>query len=252
MSGIPFNKLAIYQLNRKVYCWMNKNIVTLLTIIGSIASIIGVVLYFIKSEGKSKKDDFKKEELEIKHLTTGITRSFIESKFGVPVVVEEYRKYKTKGLYFNFKRFYLTVLVDKNGMVLYYSITSKDRNFRPPIPYLEAKLGDKTFSELGTASHLYSYKSSKYYEYAEVTNLGNPSSYRNIYLAFHSSGVDFSKKEHSYAVLSMDGPNEVAAFRQQARPNTYGIGDIHGFKEEEEVLKEIGVGIEYFAARDLP
>ena len=264
---------------------MNKSVITWLGVIGSIASIIGLAIFFIPSNDKEaatysnnkltalgngniiingpanninlsntgiSQTNNDKEEFEIKHLTTGISKSFVESKFGVPAIVEDYNKYKIKGLYYNFKKFYLSVLVDKNSKVIYYSITSKDRNFRPEIPYLQSKLGEKSFSELSNGTHLYSYKSSKYYEYAELINLGNPSSYRNIYLAFHSSGIDMSEKEHSYAVLDMDGSNKVAIFRQQAHPNTFGLGDIHSFENEEEVLKEIGVGIEYFAARDLP
>jgi len=193
----------------------------------------------------------QKEEIGLKYLTTGITRSFAESKLGQPIIIENYDKYKVKGLYFNCERFYLTVLIDKNDNIIFYSITSKSKYFRPIIPYLGSNLGNKTFAALGAARHLYSFMSSKYYEYAEVIYLGNPSNYRNIYLAYHSSGVDFSEKEHSYAVLSSQGTAAVTAFRGEARPNTFGVGDMHGFDNEEEILKEIGVGIDYFSARDL-
>jgi pimeloyl-ACP methyl ester carboxylesterase len=97
----------------------------------------------------TKSLEISKEEGEIKHLTTGISRSFIESKFGPPVIVEDYSKYKIKGLYYNFNRFYLTVLTDKDSKAIYYSITSKDRNFKPAIPYLNVNLGDKTFAGVG-------------------------------------------------------------------------------------------------------
>lgn len=83
------------------------------------------------------------------------------------------------------------MVYDNNNTVILYSVTSKDENFHPEVPYLRKTLGHK-FKDFGSdIDYLQSSYSSKFYQYEEGHYLGNHGNYRNFYLAYNPAGVDY-------------------------------------------------------------
>ena len=195
---------------------------------------------------KTKNQSYPIESLN--EITTGWSKEYLEHKFGPAIIKNVYSKYGVTESIHSFPKFYLQTIFDKNDKLIFYSVTSKSLNFHPKVPSIGIILGKKTFSEIGEGEHLYSYLGSKYYTYAEVHYFGNLGNYRNYYFAYNPAGVDYAL-EWFPAVLDTDGKNEIDKMRRRAKPNTFGVGDILG--DELDMLKNIGIGIDYYIARDI-
>ncbi|WP_227659818.1 ETEC_3214 domain-containing protein [Hafnia alvei] len=196
----------------------------------------------------------KKAEDNLHVIYTGASIKYIESIFGAPVKEEHSEDGKVNEYIYSFRKFYLQVVYDNNNTVILYSVTSKDKDFHPEIPYLDKTLGHK-FKDFGNdINYLQSGYSSKFYQYEEGHYLGNPGNYRNFYLAYNPAGVDYFEL-HSLPDFYNNNkfpPNkkDLEEFRSNNAPNTFGVGDIHGGPEGLEL--SFGLGIDYYDARDIP
>jgi hypothetical protein len=196
----------------------------------------------------------KKAEDSLHVIYTGASIKYIESIFGAPVKEEHSEDGKVNEYIYSFRKFYLQVVYDNNNTVILYSVTSKDKDFHPEIPYLDKTLGHK-FKDFGNdINYLQSGYSSKFYQYEEGHYLGNPGNYRNFYLAYNPAGVDYFEL-HSLPDFynnNKSPPNkkDLEEFRGNNAPNTFGVGDIHGGPEGLEL--SFGLGIDYYDARDIP
>ncbi|KEP02180.1 hypothetical protein EH65_24390 [Escherichia coli] len=73
-------------------------------------------------------------------IYTGASIKYIESIFGPPVKEEHSEDGRVHEYIYSFKKFYLQVVYDNNNTVILYSVTSKDENFHPEVPYLRKPL----------------------------------------------------------------------------------------------------------------
>lgn len=196
----------------------------------------------------------KKAEENLNVIYTGASIKYIESIFGAPVKEEHSEDGKVNEYIYSFRKFYLQVVYNNHNTVILYSVTSKDKDFHPEVPYLGKTLGHK-FEDFGNdIDYLQSGYSSKFYKYEEGLYLGNPGNYRNFYLAYNPAGVDYFEV-HSLPDFYNNNvfpPNkkDLEKFRANNAPNTFGVGDIHGGPEGLEL--SFGLGIDYYDARDIP
>lgn len=188
-------------------------------------------------------------ENEIQALTTGWTKKYYEYKFGPAIFENNHKELKVSELIHSFPKFFLQGIFNEENKLIFYSITAKSTSFFPEVPRIGINLGKATFSEIGIGEHLYSHLSSKYWEYAEVFYFGNPGNYRNFYFAYNPAGTNYSAETPYPAVLDRDGKHVVQKMRIKTMPNTFGVGDILG--DETQIIKAIGVGIEFYSARDI-
>ena len=189
-------------------------------------------------------------ELLIAKVNTGITRKSIEALFGQPRFDDPIPSLGGRNLIFVFPRFFLQVVVSLEEKVAFYSVTTRTVEFRPEVPKLDGRLMETKLADFGDLQHVYSDITSKYYEYAEKIYLGNAGNYRTIYLGFCPSGAPPDWGKFKPAVLNQDGLAAVNRFRAQNAPNCYGVGDILG--EEDAIVRQVRIGLDYYVARDLP
>ncbi|CAM3258305.1 TPA: hypothetical protein IBW27_004641 [Escherichia coli] len=226
-----------------------------------LSGILAVLGYFVALNGvfdlyQHIADNFlqKKAEDNLHVIYTGASIKYIESIFGPPVKEEHSEDGRVHEYIYSFKKFYLQVVYDNNNTVILYSVTSKDENFHPEVPYLRKTLGHK-FKDFGSdIDYLQSSYSSKFYQYEEGHYLGNPGNYRNFYLAYNPAGVDYFELDPLPDLSNDDksppNKNDLEKFRNNNAPNTFGVGDIHGGPEGLEL--SFGLGIDYYDARDIP
>ncbi|WP_275369380.1 ETEC_3214 domain-containing protein [Xenorhabdus bovienii] len=195
----------------------------------------------------------KKAEDNLNVIYTGTSIKYIESIFGSPVR-ELHSKEGIHEYIYSFKKFYLQVVYDNNNTVIFYAVTSKDKDFHPNVPYLNVRLGE-LFTHYGqNYQFLYSGFSSKFYEYMECHYLGNPDNYRNFYLSYNPAGVDYQPlqplPDFTNDKRSPPKTEDIIRFRNNNAPNTFAVGDIHGSPDGRELF--YGIGIDYYDARDIP
>lgn len=196
----------------------------------------------------------KQAEDNLQVIYTGSSIKYIESIFGPPVKEEHSKNGEVNEYIYSFKKFYLQVVYNNENTVIFYSVTSKDKDFHPGIPYLGGQLGDK-FNAFGDGiNYLQSGYSSKFYKYEEGHYLGNPGNYRNFYLAYNPAGVDYFELQPlpDFYNNSESYPREkdLNKYRSNNAPNTFGIGNILGSPDGPELT--YGIGINYYDARDIP
>ncbi|RAY84283.1 hypothetical protein DP190_11105 [Enterobacter cloacae] len=196
----------------------------------------------------------KQAEDNLHVIYTGASIKYIESIFGAPVKEEHSEDGKVNEYIYSFRKFYLQVVYDNKNTVILYSVTSKDKDFHPEVPYLGKTLGHK-FKDFGNhINYLHFDHSSKFYQYEEGHYLGNPGNYRNFYLAYNPAGVDYVELQSLPDFYNNDEPSpnkkDVEVFRSKNAPNTFGVGDINGGPEGLEL--SFRLGIDYYDARDIP
>ncbi|CCG88104.1 ETEC_3214 domain-containing protein [Erwinia piriflorinigrans] len=201
-------------------------------------------------------DKFSQRQAEdnLNALYTGSSIRYIESVFGVPIQENHSDDGKVNEYIYSFKKFYLQVIYDDKNKVMLYAVTSKDKNFHPKIPYLDATLGNVFDSYGKDIEYFQSGYSSKFYQYEEAHYLGNPGNYRHFYLAYNPAGVEYSNlnplPDMHNDNNSPPRKNDLVNFRLHNTPNTFAVGDIMGLPNGPELY--YGIGINYFVARDIP
>ncbi len=196
----------------------------------------------------------KHAEDSLGQINSGVSIRYVESLFGVPIVERKIAKGKLTENLFSFNKFYLQVIFDESGTVRFYAVTSKDKNFRPALPYIGETLGSFTFgkSSINRDGILYSNKSSKFYEYAEYGEIGFPANYRKLYLAFNPMGAIYDERVYEAvpSISDTDSPTAIQKFRAMAYPNSYGVGST--LADETKFLSYTRIGIDFYTAVDLP
>ena len=122
-------------------------------------------------------------------------------------------------------------------------------NMKLPQPHI----GEKTFAELFSDDYcvIYSDHSSKFYKYAEKTDLAYPGNYHVLYLAYNPAGIDFTGKCFSSVLYMNNKPypdtieskKKIKKLRKNCMPNTYAVG-IEGFNA-------FDIGIDFYLSRNL-
>ncbi|EKF9803490.1 hypothetical protein O1C99_003613 [Vibrio cholerae] len=200
----------------------------------------------------------KRAEDGLEMINTGVSIQHVKSIFGPPIREEHQLDKGVHQYLYSFKNFYLQVVYDNNNTVVFFSVTSKNEEFKPKIPYLTRFVDDKfvsstlghTFEEYSDSSNfIWSSLTSKFFDYYEYIYLGNPGNYRNLYFGFNPAGIEYSE---TVILSERENPSQVALdkFRKSASPNTYGVGEYLGDHNGPETM--FGIGIDYYNARDLP
>lgn len=218
------------------------HIVVFMLIIGYLNDLHGVYGNYIEQ---------KRAEDGLELLNTGVSIQHVKSVFGSPIVEQHDKDLVLSEYVYSFKKFYLQIVFNKDNEVIFFAVTSKDKEFRPKLPYIDESLGNTFFDLSDKYSENEASYSSKFFEYNENIYLGNYGNYRNLYLAYNPAGIDYGK----ISILPLDempNPSQKVSdsFRQISYPNTYGVGKILGGREDNETV--FGVGIEYYTSRDLP
>lgn len=188
----------------------------------------------------------KNKENNLQKIFIGSGRKFIESLFGIPIIDINHKELNVTEVNYSFENFYLQFLYNARGEVQFYSVTSKNINFKPTIPLFDMKLGSHTFYKFGKVStYLYSYLTSKHYGYAEYIYGGNSGNYHNYYFGYNSAGVDYGD---IYPFTNYENKDELEKFRRSCIPNTFGVGDIGNITDDKLYYE---MGIEYYTSRDI-
>lgn len=191
-------------------------------------------------------ETIKNKENNLQKIFIGSGRNFIESLFGIPIIEINHKELNVIEVNYSFENFYLQFLYNTRGEVQFYSVTSKNINFKPTIPFFNMKLGNHTFYEFDKEStYLYSYLTSKHYGYAEYIYKGNIGNYHNYYLGYNSAGVDYGE---IYPFTNYENKNELEQFRKNCIPNTFGVGNIGNITDDKLYYE---MGIEYYTSRDI-
>ena len=186
------------------------------------------------------------KEKNLEKIFIGSGRKFIESLFGTPIIEIDHKELNVIEVNYSFENFYLQFLYNTRGEVQFYSVTSKNVNFKPTIPLFDIKLGNYSFYEFGKDStYLYSYLTSKHYGYAEYIYGGNSGNYHNYYFGYNSAGVDYGE---IYPFTNYENKNELEKFRKTCIPNTFGVGYIGNISDDKLYYE---MGIEYYTSRDI-
>lgn len=211
-------------------------------LVGYLNDIHGVYGNYIKQ---------RRAEDSLVLLNTGVSIQHVKSVFGSPIVESHEKNKKLSEYVYSFKRFYLQVVFNNDNEVVFFAVTSKDKDFHPTVPYLNQSLGETFYALSEHYSENQANYSSKFFEYNENIYLGNVGNYRNVYLAFNPAGIDYDDIE-MLPFDEMPNPSDEISdrFRRQSYPNTYGVGKILGGRDDNETI--FGVGIEFYTSRDLP
>ncbi len=202
------------------------------------------------------KDTYKQKKAEdnLNVLYTGVSIRYVESIFGPPMIEHHDESRGMHEYIYSFQKFYLQFVYTSNNKVILYTVTVKDKNFHPRIPYLGKELGDTFDNYDDSAEFLFSGYSSKFYEYHEAIYLGNPGNYRNLYLAYNPAGGEYSELKPLPDIANDPKKppleNDLVIFRKINRPNTFAIGDHLGDQDGIETF--YGIGINFYDARDIP
>lgn len=189
-------------------------------------------------------------EEKLSRIFIGASERYIESIFGVPLVENPIQSISSRETFYSFERFYLQFLYSEDGSLFFYSLTSKDVNFKPEIPNIGSLLGQSAFSEISEgATHLYSYLSSKHYGYGEYVYLGNSGDYHNYYMAYNSAGVNYVDWSDTATYVDGYEGQDIDTFRKIMKPNSFGVGDMRGVTNDNLIYE---VGVEFYTFRNEP
>ncbi len=163
----------------------------------------------------------------INKLRPGIDIGFFIENLGAPVIVNVVEN--VKNCIFINKLFYVAIQTDLNGKVIIYSVTTRDKNFNPIIPYSDIKLGINSFKEMdkfqngGNVSY---WRGAWRQKYIETYELG-PKIYQTFSISLNEAGYfDIQKKipQIDVSVLETDTTDEkVKLFRESVCINTYAV-----------------------------
>lgn len=192
----------------------------------------------------------KKAEDNLPKINSGVSRKYVEAKFGPPVIERKHKDLKVLVQKYAFKKFYLSVVYDEDESIIYYAVTARSKKFKPIIPYSELNLGSFRFSKNLNSGTIDSTSSAKFYRYSEYTYLAAPGNYKNLYLAYNPAGIDYGE-DADFPMPEENDPIAIERFRNTAIPNSYGIGRSNAGEKEIALVKRLGVGIDFYET-DIP
>lgn len=190
---------------------------------------------------------------------------FFKQNFGDPTFININEK--NKEYVFVNKYFYLDATTDLNDKVLYYAVTTRDKNFNPEFKtgvfslngdQIIVKLGITKFSEIKSYPDMVDGCVGAHdWFYYETHYLGNPSNYQTY--AFGVNMAGYGSESVADDIYHMDecnwddknpGPyvkENVDYFRERNVVNTYLITGPH----EKIVTDYLGIGVNYYQVRIL-
>jgi len=195
---------------------------------------------------------------KLSNLNPGINISIYIDNFGQPTITKNINKGK-EYIFVN-KYFYLQAITNNEGLVLYFSVTTKDENFKPtfitPDQSRKITLNASTFQNfspevttttdkfIGTS---YSPECSGYmgahdFYYYEIDYMGNPGKYQTAVVGLNDAGN--IKAEPNYVDLN-DCKNISNMQRKNMVINTYGeFGAFENSPFPEENKRDFKLGVD--------
>lgn len=183
-----------------------KPFIVIITSIVSISGAIGTVYsgtVAIKSTSEYIEKSFFKNDAEyekIDRINTGLSIDYIELVLeNKPARVQKLPKNIgdfTENIYVK-PSYFLQIITNKERRVVFYSVTARDENFKPNLPYgFQAfgesnsvkRLNESFFSDFPNPESFYANFSVKFIFYEDEYYFGNPGHYKTYYLANSPAG----------------------------------------------------------------
>lgn len=195
---------------------------------------------------------------KLENLNPGVNISIYIDKFGQPTITKSINK--NKEYIFVNKYFYLQAITDENGIVSYFSVTSKDSNFTPsfltPDRSRTITLNRSTFIDfapiitvttdkyigISYSPECEGYMGAHDFYYYEIDYLGNPGKYQTSVVGLNDAGSITSEPDYSFV---NDCKNITNTQRKGMTINTYGEFGMFGSLPFPEVSKrEFKLGVD--------
>jgi len=192
-------------------------------------------------------------------LSPDVTLSYFTSILGPPAFNNS-ASHHTEFVYVD-RYFYLQAWVDTRERVIFYTVTSRRKRFRPPIwndaaswvlfqnPSKKLRLGRFSFSQVPEwdPDGIIGWLGARRFGYTESFYFGNPGHYQRYVIGFTDAGTVygpmpriaetlpdysvqvgiFSGQSDEDAVREYIAQEPVVRFRREARPNLYGVSSPH-------------------------
>lgn len=163
-------------------------------------------------------DPMTKELQLVEGLVPGVNVGVYQSTFGTPVFINHDHAKGSIEYVFVGTYFYLDAVVDSNGEVLYFAVTTRNKAFHPVFkspgypanrPSFQMTLGVTTFAEVSqvnnvTSDYLAGCVGAHSFSYYEMDYLGRPGAYE--YFGFGLNEAGYSNTAESVSVF-LNNPN---------------------------------------------
>lgn len=189
---------------------------------------------------------------QLSQLSVDVSSDYFDSVLGAPTMTRHSGNH-TADVYNNPYCYVLAISNDEQG-VLVYTVTTKSKDFRPPVPYLGSDyagdpnsvplmLGLDTFADfaynptpfLDQGAAAGGWNNGRWELYMELHYLGGALAYQSVFLAFSDAGYDFRTTRDLERALQLDPPlpaadgtldaeeDGVANYREYTTINAYGV-----------------------------
>lgn len=269
------SKDLVYKLEQKARkIWVIVVAGLCLTILSSVITVstsLPIIQNMYTSTIGKKADLIKR----IESLVPGTNIDFFKQKLGDPVFINIAKETQSKDYVFVNKLFYVDATTDLNDKVIYYAVTTRDKNFNPkfksPIftvngDQIVVKLGKTKFSEINSipinedgcmGAHNWFYYESHY--------IGNPGNYQTFAFGLNMAGYGVEPTKNDVSDLNSmcswgknvkkleidETPNimsvTVSEFRKNNVINTYLVTEPLG----DFTPNSLGIGVDYNQVRIL-
>jgi len=179
----------------------------------NLAIVIGVILFALSSlititNGFAVIANYYSETLgekrallnSISQLSGGVNIKHFDTILGSPVFKNVRQEKFLEYIYVN-KYFYIQAVTDQNEKVIFYSVTTREKDFNPEIPFgdwdeetgkqANVILGETTFTELNDTPEIYAnFRGAHNHFYTEGYWTGNPGGYRSYFFSLNESGYE--------------------------------------------------------------
>lgn len=244
---------------------------TILSSVITVSTSLPIIQNLYTSTVGKKADLIKR----IESLVPGTNIDFFKQKLGDPVFINIVKETQSKDYVFVNKLFYVDATTDLDDKVIYYAVTTRDKNFNPTFksPTFTANgdqvvvtLGKTKFAEINNTpdvedgcvgAHDWFYYESHY--------IGNPTNYQTYAFGLNMAGYGVEPTESDVSDLDSMcswGKNvkkpkldevpttmsaSVSEFRKNNVINTYLVTEpLTGFE-----ASRLGIGVDYYQVRIL-
>ncbi|GEM_PF-1599866 len=157
-------------------------------------------------------------------LAADVNVGYFESKLGRAAFINVADKANKKEYVFVNENYYVDAITDKNGRILMYSVTIRNKNFNPTSPDEKIVLGKSRFIDLvndeffGEPIEVISWLGAHDGFYTEGYYWGNPMNYQIYY--YSNSDAGFNNYDNSGYVVN---PNYFPDYIENGRPKTFAM-----------------------------
>jgi len=196
--------------------------------IGLLVFLISAILVIVSSVGTLinfyyQKVQWKQQAYElIKSLAADVNIGYFESRLGGAAFINVSEKTDIKEYVFIDKNYYVDVIIDKNGKVLMYSVTTRSKTFNPTTPEGEIVLGKTRFVKLviddffGEPDEVISVLGAHDYFYTEGYYWGNPMNYQTYYYSNSDAGYN-DYDDYDFVI----GPDYIPDYIENGQSRTF-------------------------------